>query len=112
MPKAQCIADGCERPSLARGYCSRHYYHIRKHGRVLPDSKPCLSADKRVEQAQAIQRSLEVAKRMYARVFGMEGRLRWRQEIASLESELAELTGSEERAVAFSHTSDSSDAGA
>lgn len=30
-----CSVDGCEKPHLARGYCSLHYYRFMRHGGPL-----------------------------------------------------------------------------
>ncbi len=30
--RAECAVHGCERSSVGRGYCPRHYYRFRKYG--------------------------------------------------------------------------------
>lgn len=32
IPKALCCISGCDRPHVARGWCSTHYARWRKHG--------------------------------------------------------------------------------
>ena len=34
-PRGTCEVEGCERPVKCRNLCKRHYYHLRKHGRVF-----------------------------------------------------------------------------
>lgn len=29
-----CSVDGCNKKHFGNGYCSKHYYHIRKHGEI------------------------------------------------------------------------------
>lgn len=32
MTKRTCSVDGCDRPTIARGYCTKHYQRWKKHG--------------------------------------------------------------------------------
>lgn len=32
MPEITCSVDGCDRSTVARGYCSGHYQRVRKYG--------------------------------------------------------------------------------
>ncbi|PZD93473.1 hypothetical protein DNH61_22885 [Paenibacillus sambharensis] len=33
-PKASCMRSGCEEPSVARGYCRKHYYFLVRTGQM------------------------------------------------------------------------------
>lgn len=35
VPTTQCVAEGCSRPPVARGYCDKHRRHIKRHGRII-----------------------------------------------------------------------------
>lgn len=30
-----CIVNGCEKKPIAKGYCSKHYSQIKRHGKIL-----------------------------------------------------------------------------
>lgn len=39
MAKATCSVDDCQRPSVARGWCQRHYKRWHRHGDPLADGR-------------------------------------------------------------------------
>ena len=44
-PKKKCLYDGCANPLLAKGYCCRHYWQIKRTGRLcdLPSGSSSMS---------------------------------------------------------------------
>lgn len=44
MDDPTCGADDCGRPAYARGFCSRHYKQLLRHGAVQPDGVPAACA--------------------------------------------------------------------
>ncbi len=94
---AKCGVEGCEKSVHARGYCRRHYGQIWRHGRITGDGEGVagkkMSARQRTEadQMRALERELHRAEMMYNNIIGVEGRLKWRREIALVKQEMARL---------------------
>lgn len=51
MPDRSCTVDGCDRPHVARGYCTLHWRRWKKHGDALhvtskPERPTCSECDR------------------------------------------------------------------
>lgn len=51
-PTKECSIDGCNKPSVTRGWCNAHYLRWREHGTTLSD-KPILQRHDSPEEAFA-----------------------------------------------------------
>lgn len=49
MTKRTCSVDGCDRPTIALGWCTRHYQRWQKHGHPTVDLSPDAKAARTLE---------------------------------------------------------------
>ncbi len=97
--KATCKVEGCGNPVHAKGYCRKHYGQIWRKRQINVDRNDAAQkAGIRVTQRgdetdrmRALKQELRRAEMMYTNVIGLEGRLRWRREIAEVKQEMVRL---------------------
>ena len=44
------IASHCERPALYKGYCIRHYWQVKRYGRLIPEREREVDRSKKGEE--------------------------------------------------------------
>ena len=93
----KCKVDECENPVYATGYCSKHYTQIRRKGKIY-DAEIAATSEKAVvqrrddmERMRSLERELHRAETMYNNVVGVDGKLKWRREIAAIKQEMTRL---------------------
>lgn len=94
--KRPCTVEGCPNELHARGYCKKHYGHIWRYGRIIPEdelqkgqtnSSPAV-LDVLIRDCKS---ELTRAQETYKIAIGLECRMRWHKTIIALEERLAEL---------------------
>ncbi len=96
--KVTCIVEGCNESVHAKGYCRRHYGQIWRKGEISPERGRGLVDEngnprkESVERLRMLMREIKKADYMYEAVVGIEGRLKWRREIDSLQREINKIS--------------------
>lgn len=102
-PKGNCVVDGCSNEQHAKGYCNTHYGQMWRKGKIISEkknkkrsgrpvtkSKSKKRKDKR-ERMETLEREFNRAKNMYEIVIGFEGRMKWRNEMEAVRTEIDKL---------------------
>ena len=94
--ETKCMVAGCRKRLHAKGYCRSHYNQVWRKGQIVSEEEARQAAEKMIplddnDRIRALERELHHYEMMYRNVSGVEGRLKWRREIAEVKKEFVRL---------------------